>query len=89
MGRIDASALRSAARAIDDLYAELHVVSIDGALAHSAGELAELHGLRGYDAVHIASAISVGDAALVTITWDRDLADASVACGYAVIPASP
>jgi predicted nucleic acid-binding protein len=89
MGRIDAKVLRSAVRAIDDLYAKLHVIGIDDALAQAAGELAELHGLRGYDAVHLASAISVGDASLVTVTWDRDLADAAVACGYAVVPASP
>jgi predicted nucleic acid-binding protein len=81
--------LRSAVRAIDDLYAELRVIGIDGALAQFAGELAELHGLRGYDAVHLASAIAIQDAAMVMVTWDRDLADASVACGYTVVPAVP
>jgi hypothetical protein len=50
---------------------------------------ADLHGLPGYDAVHLASAIIVEDAELVTVTWDHDLADAAVACGYAVVPASP
>jgi predicted nucleic acid-binding protein len=89
MGRISTSTLRSAVRAIDDLHAELRVIDIDGALAQSAGELAELHGLRGYDAVHLASAIAIEDAALIVVTWDRDLADATVACGYAVVPASP
>jgi len=89
MARIDTDTLRSAARAIDDLYAELRVIGIDDALARSAGELAELHSLRGYDAVHLASAISVADAGLVTVTWDQDLAGAAVACGYAVVPASP
>lgn len=88
-GRIDANTLRSAVHAIDDLYAELRVIGIDGALAQSAGELAELHGLRGYDAVHLASAISVEDAGLLAVTWDGDLATAAVACGYAVVPAEP
>jgi uncharacterized protein len=88
-GRIDPNALRSAVRTINDLYAELHVIGIDDALAQSAGELAELHGLRGYDAVHLASVINVEDDELVTVTWDRDLANAAVACGYAVAPASP
>jgi predicted nucleic acid-binding protein len=87
--RIDAKTLRNAVRAIDDLYAELDVIGVDGALTHFAGELAELHGLRGYDAVHLASAISVEDAGLVAVTWDSDLAAAAVACGYAVVPASP
>jgi predicted nucleic acid-binding protein len=88
-GRIDARTLRSAVRAIDDLYAELRVTGLDEALAQFAGELAELHGLRGYDAVHLASAIAIQDAALVMVTWDRDLADATVSCGYAVVPAAP
>jgi hypothetical protein len=88
MGRIGTSTLRRAVRAIDDLYAELRVIGIDDTLAQFAGELAELHGLRGYDAVHLASAISVEDTGLVTVTWDRDLADAAVACGYVVVPAS-
>lgn len=65
------------------------MVGIDDTLARSAGELAELHGLRGHNAVHLASAISLEDSELLTVTWDRDLADAAVACGYAVAPASP
>jgi hypothetical protein len=89
MGRIDTRTLRTAVRAIDDLHAELRVIGIDDALAQFAGELAELHGLRGYDAVHLASAIAIADAALVMVTWDRDLADATVARGHAVVPAAP
>lgn len=87
-GRIDARTLRSAVAAIDDLHAELRVIGIDGPLAQLAGELAERHGLRGYDAVHLASAIAIEDAALVTVTWDRELADATIACGRAVVPLS-
>jgi uncharacterized protein len=79
--------LRSAVRAIDGLYAEIRVIGIDDALAHYAGELAERHGLRGYDAVHLASAISIEDAELLAATWDGDLAAAALACGYAVAPA--
>ncbi len=86
-GRIDANALRSAVRSIDDLYAEIRVIGIDGALARLAGTLAERHGLRGYDAVHLASALSIEDAELLTATWDSDLAAAALACGYAVVPA--
>lgn len=89
MGRVETDTLQSAVRAIDSLYAELHVIGIDDALARSAGELAELHGLRGYDAVHLASAISVKDAELVMVTWDQDQAGAAVASGHAVVPASP
>jgi predicted nucleic acid-binding protein len=86
-GRIDEKILRRAVRAIDSLCAEIRVIGIDDALAHFAGELAERHGLRGYDAIHLASAISIEDAGLLTATWDGDLAAAVVACGYAVAPA--
>jgi predicted nucleic acid-binding protein len=87
LDRIDARALRNAVRAIDALYAELRVVGLDEELAQLAGELAEDHGLRGYDAVHLASAISLGHDELVAVTWDRDLAAAVSDCGYAVVPA--
>ncbi|MEN3281469.1 MAG: uncharacterized protein V7607_2609 [Solirubrobacteraceae bacterium] len=69
---------------IDELFAELRVIGVDGPLVQSAGELAERHGLRGYDAVHLASAIGVNDPGLVFATWDNDLGAAAIACGYAV-----
>jgi hypothetical protein len=39
---------------LEDLYAELRTVAIDEPLARHAGDLAAEHGLRGYDAVHLA-----------------------------------
>ncbi len=86
-GRIDAKTLRSAVSTIDDLYAEIRVIGIDGALAQFAGELAERHSLRGCDAVHLASATSIGGDARLTVTWDGDLATAAAACGHVVAPA--
>ncbi|HEV7163663.1 MAG TPA: hypothetical protein VGN25_10450, partial [Solirubrobacteraceae bacterium] len=84
---IEAAELRSAVKAIDALYAELHVIGVDDPLARLAGELAEAYGLRGYDAVHLASAVSMEVPRLVTATWDAELASATAACGYAVVPA--
>jgi predicted nucleic acid-binding protein len=85
-GRIGQAALRRATAAIDDLCAELHLIGVDGGLARRAGELAEQHALRGYDAVHLATALSIDDPNLVVATWDRDLAGAALACGCAVAP---
>ena len=39
--------------------AGFHVIGVDDPLARLAGELAETYGLRGYDAVHLASTISI------------------------------
>jgi uncharacterized protein len=85
-GRIDARTLRSAVRSIDELCKELDVIGLDAVLARTAGELAERHALRGYDAVHLASAIAIEDPDLVMATWDRDLA-AATARHRTVVPA--
>jgi predicted nucleic acid-binding protein len=52
-----------------------------------AAALAEVHALRGYDAVHLASALDVGEAAYF-VTSDRQLANAARAEGFPVyVPA--
>ncbi len=84
--RIDSRTLRRAVERIDELCAELDVIGVDFTLAHVAGDLAEAHGLRGYDAVHLASALSIEAEALLLATWDGDLARAAVASGCSVSP---
>jgi predicted nucleic acid-binding protein len=53
-------------------------------LAHRAGELAQAHGLRGYDAVHLAAASAVADSDVVLVTGDSNLANAANSIGIAV-----
>ena len=62
------------------------LIGVDWPLARHAGELAEQHDLRGFDAVHLATALAVDAADLVLVTWDRDLARAAVRSGIAVAP---
>jgi len=85
-GRLGARTLRNAVRSIDALCEELGVIGLDAALARVAGDLAERHALRGYDAVHLASALAIDDPDLVMATWDRDLA-AAAAGHRTVVPA--
>ena len=84
--RITLATLRRAVDRIDGLCAELDVIGLDPDLAHTAGELAEAHGLRGYDAVHLATALSIDVDSTLLATWDGDLARAAVAAGYSVSP---
>jgi predicted nucleic acid-binding protein len=80
--------LQRAVETIDVLYDELDVVALDDALARSAGDLAERHALRGYDAVHLASALAIDvPGELVIATWDQELAAAALAEGRMVVPA--
>jgi uncharacterized protein len=72
---------------LDALNAELVIVGVDEALAQRAGELADERALRGYDAVHLASALALGPGETIFVTWDRDLNNAAVGAGLAVAPA--
>ena len=84
--RITSTTLRRAVDRIDELCTELDVIGLDPDLAHSAGDLAEAHGLRGYDAVHLATALSVESDSMLLATWDGDLGRAAVAAGCSVSP---
>jgi hypothetical protein len=73
-----------AASDLDELVAEIDHIELTMALARIAGDLARSYGLRGYDAVHLAAAISVSDSDVVMATGDHDLAAAARAHGLAV-----
>ena len=75
---------RAAVATLEELYGELRVIAIDEPLARDAGELASHHALRGYDAVHLASAIAVAGREVVLVTWDEQLGEAAHATGTLV-----
>ena len=52
-----------------------------------AGRLAGVHSLRSADAVHLASALAIGDTDLVVAVWDRRLHAGAQAAGLRVAPA--
>jgi uncharacterized protein len=62
------------------------LIGVDWSLALHAGKIAENHALRGYDAVHLATALASNASDLVLVTWDHDLARAAGRSGLAVIP---
>lgn len=83
-GRIDAGGLRLARQSLESLTEELEVIEVAEELTRRAGDLAEERGLRGYDALHLATALTAGQATTM-VTWDLELASASVASGLAVV----
>lgn len=60
---------------MDALVADLHIVEPTEDLIAHAAELAEVEGLRGCDAVHLAAALLVG--ATVLSSADSDLCSAA------------
>lgn len=81
-GRISADVFRAAVAGLDFLWSQVSVVEIDEELMRLAGDLATAHGLRGYDAVHLAAAHLVG--ADVFSSADLRLCAAANSCGFHV-----
>lgn len=84
LGRLGKKEHKEALAAFEELYVELVAVGVDEGLAARAGEHAEDLGLRGYDAVHLVTALELGDEEVVLVTWDRDLAWAAERVGLGI-----
>ena len=85
-GRLSIARRARAVDGLDSVLEEMSVVELGISLAREAGDLADRCGLRGYDAVHLASALSIDDEATTVITWDADLAEAAAAAGLSIAP---
>jgi uncharacterized protein len=64
---------RTSLRALDDRWAELATVEVDDLLVRDAAELSRRHSLRGYDAIHCASARQLDADDLVAAAGDQQL----------------
>jgi hypothetical protein len=71
----------------DGYWAATRPVELTAAVERHAGQLARAHALRGADAVHIASALAIGDPELIIAVWDRRLHAGALAAGCRVAPA--
>lgn len=79
------SELAQARQALEGAWLRMAKVDASEAIIVAAGDLAERQALRGYDAVHLASALHARADALVSS--DGDLIRAAPACGLAVVDA--
>jgi uncharacterized protein len=84
LGRLTSRQLRAAVNEFDSRYEQFDLVEVDDPLARHAGQLAEAHGLRGYDAVHLAAAHRVHDPDLVVVAGDQALLTAATANGMSI-----
>ena len=79
-GRLSAEGAAEARRGLESRFRVMQVVEVTDEVARSAGDLAGAHALRGYDAVHLASSLTLADDT-VMVTWDRELAVAAYRSG--------
>ena len=85
LGRLDPSEHERSLAGLDTLWLQFDVLAVDDELVRSAATLATTRGLRGYDAVHCASALEVNGPTVVAVSGDRVLLEAWRASGVDVI----
>jgi predicted nucleic acid-binding protein len=83
-GRLNPPLYRRSLARFEKTFEQLLLIQIDERLALAAGERAASFGLRGADAVHLATALDLGDEEVTFATWDQDLAEAAASAGLAV-----
>lgn len=81
--RLDEVAVRVAKEQLELLWSQMSIVVVNTVLVRAAGDVAERDGLRGYDAVHLAAAIT-GQATVVA-SADRQLVEAARRRGLSVV----
>lgn len=74
--RVDVRAGAVAREKLDEIWFELERVSVTEDRVRHAGALSDRRGLRGFDAIHLASALALGDGTSL-LTWDSRLAQAA------------
>jgi predicted nucleic acid-binding protein len=84
LARRGADSVAAGAEAVAQVLGSLQLVELDAALARHA---AELHptALRSLDAIHLASALALGEGLGAVFTYDARLASAARAAGLTVI----
>jgi predicted nucleic acid-binding protein len=84
-GRLPSDARRAATGLLDEIWSDVTVVPADGPRLRAASAAALRHGLRGYDAVHCAAALSLAGDDLVVASGDQELLTAWRDDGLAVV----
>jgi predicted nucleic acid-binding protein len=86
LGRVGGRGVSRAVRRLEALWEGLYVIGVTEELARRAGALAQTHGLRAYDAVHLASVTSAADDEVVLVAADGDLLAAASTIGLVTAP---
>lgn len=87
-GRLRGQSYERSLRTFEGIHEALVSIGVGEQLAKAAGRHATEFGLRGYDAVHLATALALGEEEVVFVTWDEGLARAAESAGLATAGAS-
>ena len=84
--RLTRNQFESSKEIFEELYEKILEVQVSASLLQRAAELSELLSLRGYDAVHLASAETVGEGECIFATYDIKLSSAANNLGLFAAP---
>lgn len=87
-GRLHQRGLKHSLETFEVLHEALLSLGVNERLVRAAGHHATEFGLRGYDAVHLATALGLAGQEPVLVTWDEDLARAADSAGLATAGSS-
>lgn len=73
---------------LDEMWRDAFVVEVNADLMYAAAACARAYGLRGFDAIHCASAMIVGGVDVPAVSGDQRLLDAWLRGGLAVADTS-
>ena len=85
-GRLDEESHRVATAAWQAFHQALRLVELTPQLEADAGDLAERHALSGFDAIHLASALTLTRLPIIVATWDVRLLRAARSAGLNSLP---
>ncbi len=85
---LDSNGLEAALQMWEEFWSATRTVELGLDVERHAGELAQLHSLRGADAVHLASALTVPKMELIVAVWHKRLHAGAQAEGLATAPAT-
>ena len=86
--RIDPAQARSARTMLDDMWREVYVMELGPDLMYGAAACAREYALRGFDAIHCASAMTLGGVDVLAVSGDKHLLSAWLRGGLAVADTS-
>jgi hypothetical protein len=86
VARLDADTHLQAKAHWEELRRALRFVEVTAQLEREAGDLAVQHALSGFDAIHLASALTIAAVPVVVATWDGRMHEAAQAKSLATLP---
>lgn len=85
-GRVRASDVPALRDRVEVIWDQVTGIEVDDRVVRAAGDLADRHGLRAADAIHLASAIRVREPDTAFVAFNARLREAAAAEGFLVLP---